>query len=47
MSNSSGIVSSVGPGAAALKGVLKLAEVIEYLRWEMFNCELLRDVSSD
>lgn len=25
MSNSSGIVSSVGPGAAALKGVLKLA----------------------
>lgn len=26
MSNSSGIVSSVGPGAAALKGVLKLAE---------------------
>lgn len=26
MSNSSGIVSSVGPGAAAPKGVLKLAE---------------------
>lgn len=26
MSNSSGIVSSVGPGAAAPEGVLKLAE---------------------
>lgn len=26
MSNSSGIVSSVGPRAAALRGVLKLAE---------------------